>query len=128
MKWEEIFKKYAVDTLEFIKSGKDVALTQGQLYIHELIKWEIVSSLICAFVFTLLSILALIIARKLQQVYKSEVARLKRNCEGWAVLTIISTFIAVCFSCAMIISVANATKAYVAPRVVVMEKLQGMIK
>jgi hypothetical protein len=120
MKWEEIFKTYAVDTLEFIKTGKDLAVTQGSLYIQELIKWEIYKNSFLALLFLFALLLCVIIFFRAYIVKsKDEVRTSLMSC------SLALGFMFVVFICD---SSLDALKAYTAPRVIIIEKLQRLIK
>lgn len=122
MNWDEVLKKYTFETLEFIKSGKDISVTQGQLYLKELIKWELFFNLYIALVCLVVFAVGAIC------LYKA-IKRFIENDNGLAFAAIIITFFISLGSIVQCIdSSARALKAYVAPRVVIMEKLQGVLK
>lgn len=120
MKWEEVFKNYAVDTLEFIKTGKDLVATQGSLYIQELIKWEIYKNTFLALVFLFVFLLCGIVSFR---AYRSESHNEERIPLMMCSLCLAGMF--VIFACD---SSLDALKAYTAPRVIIMEKLERLIK
>lgn len=121
MKWEDIAKNYLIDTLDFIKSGKDLALTQGQLYIQELVKWEIVSGAMLAVV--ALSVVGVMIYWNYCLWKKNR----DMNEQDAFLFSFLSLFI-LAFSLVGLVEIRSAARAYVAPRVVIMEKLKDMIK
>lgn len=129
MKWEEIFKTYAVDTLEFIKTGKDLAVTQGSLYIQELIKWEIYNNSVRAIAFLICFILCLYSFYFTKRAYKIQVEKNKYSDDtGYIIGVFFSIAFCVVFSCLAVGSSLDALKAYTAPRVIIMEKLERLIK
>ena len=124
IKWDDLLKNYAVDTLDFIKSGKDLAITQGQLYIQELIKWEIARgtmyAVISGIVFTLMVKLILSTLKK------------EKDSNFWDDLSVIKIVVGGLLGSfsftLMICSTEMAAKAYIAPRVIVMEKIERMVR
>lgn len=126
MKWEEIFKNYAIDTLEFIKNGKDLAITQGSLYIQELIKWEIYKNsglAVCFLIGAIASVLCAIQCNKLRYKDKYDEHDLEKSA-----VVFFSSCLGIIFFCFAIASSLDALKAYSAPRVVIMEKMERLIK
>lgn len=129
MKWEEIFKNYAIDTLEFIKTGKDLAITQGSLYIQELIKWEIYKNSVQAISFLICFITCMYSFYFIKKAYKVKVEKdIYSDSGGHVGAMAFSIMLGTMFFCLTIDSSLDALKAYTSPRVVIMEKLQGLIK
>lgn len=121
MKWETIFKNYLVDTLEFVKSATGVAITQGQMYVQELIKYEIISNSIYAIILFLISTVAITLLIRFYM-------KIENKSDHPELMFLIFPLFGILFVYISSLRHAdNAIKAYIAPRVVVMEKLQQAI-
>lgn len=119
MKWEDIAKNYLVDTLQFLKSSSGIAITQGQLYIQEMLAWQFYSSVIWASVFGVCALLLFLPA-----IYLSRKERIDGD---EAAMGITSLMFAVLLTLMSFYQVNCAVKVKVAPRVVLIEKLGDMV-
>ena len=126
MKWEDIFKTYLVDTLNFVKSVGTEASTQGQLYIQELIKWEIISHVVYTLFCIALLSLSIFVINKIKTISIEDDPRDRSLSQVASLIAITATVIV--FSIPISINVSSVLKAYYSPRVVVIEKLQVMLK
>lgn len=123
MNWNELALKYTQETLEFIKSTKDVAITQGSLYIQELIKLEIALSILNIVASLVLIFIAYLCYKKLKNTEK-----LEHTPE--IMIPVGATFIATLFIGLGFLesNTERLIKATVAPRVLIIEKLTNAVK
>lgn len=119
MNWNDLFLKYTAETLEFIKTSKDVAVTQGGLYIEELIKYEIIQGILVGAVFLVISILCAVALIKARNTRDGDIKFFTYMFGSIFLLTSI-----IMVGC----NVDQVLKAYYAPRVFVVEKLSQLVK
>ena len=122
--WNDIIKQYFGELMEFVKSAKNFATEQIPLYLQELIKYEIFSSLLWGtFLVCMLGVFAYG-AYWFHQKGKNDRRADPEGCAfaKWALILIIFVI-----SWTPFYHYNKALKAYVAPRVVIVEKIQDMI-
>jgi len=120
MNWNDLLKKYFVETLEYIKSSAPNVKNEAALYIQELIKWEIFGNLLFSMLYLFLLVPCFFVfvkCIKKENIDDSEICILFIS--GVLILLLGGFFIE---------SSSKSIKAYVAPRVFIIEKLTKELK
>lgn len=123
---QERLMGYLENVEKAVEGGTDFVMQQAPFYVQELIKWEIAWNAIWA-VFWLGIVVALPLCfgkliKKLR-----EIPREDPMVWGW-ILTILMGIIMFSSTVASLGLAGQSLKAYIAPRVVIMEKLSGLNK
>lgn len=129
MEWNSIIKKYFIELIEVVKGGVDFASKEVPLYLKELIAYEFYHSLIWAIAYTTIAILAGYCARYLKVKLKEALVAYEYQdvFPYWAGM-FISSLIVFAFGFASIKQIDYAVKTVVAPRVIIVEKIQSLIR
>lgn len=125
MDWNGIIKKYFVDLVEIVKSGVDFASEQVPLYLKELIAYEFWSSTIHAVVYALVTLLCVKVFFHCRKRWNE-----LKNDDGvpYVMCGLVCVALSILFTCNTVGRVDDAIKAAVAPRVIIVEKIQSLIK
>ena len=104
----------------------DFGTADVPVYIQELLRWEVVGGCATGGVFLAAAILFAIIV--IAAYRASSKAASGQDKDGYAFLCFASASVAMCLCAASLYNFSQALKAYTAPRVVLVEKLQEYLK
>jgi ACR3 family arsenite efflux pump ArsB len=123
--WNSIIKKYFVELVEIVKSGVDFTSKEVPLYLKELITYEFWSAIIYMVLFIGLAIFAGYCARYMR--IKAKNSHSDDDVAGCWAATLACTGLCLIFTVQGVQEIEHAVKSAVAPRVVIVEKIQSLI-
>lgn len=127
--WNGIIKKYFVELVDVVKSGVDFASKEVPLYLKELIAYEFWNSIVYMVLFFLIAIFAGYCSRYMR-VKARELVNTVSDDDVFGAWVCSGVCAALCliFVVQGVQEVDHAVKAAVAPRVIIVEKIQELIK
>ena len=132
MDWNGIIKKYFVDLMDIVKGGVDFASKEVPLYLKELITYEFWHAVVYAVLFAVLAGCLIYVARwcrvRAKTLHEENNYRNNDDIGGLWFLTIASSVVALVLIGTSVGYIDDAVKAAVAPRVIIVEKIQTLIK
>lgn len=129
--WNSIIKKYFVDLMEVVKGAKDFAAAEIPLYLKELIMYEFWHAVTDAILFAILSYAAYKLGywfRTKARAVQEEDKRADEDDYGpyWG-CAVVSWVLCLIFFCVIAGKIDRAIKVKVAPRLIIVEKIQDLI-
>lgn len=128
MEWSEILKKYTVELVEFIKATKDLAVKEIPLFLQELIKYELWSSMV-SILFNVAYILAIVLIARWSLI-KLDAFKFDDSDSRVVLKTVLRLVTVICVIITagfLFDNVNHAVKVKVAPRLIIVEKVQEYI-
>ena len=117
--WNELLQKYFIEVLGVVKGVGDFAKKEIPLYVQELLTYEFYHSLIMTLVFLVMLIISI---KSVFYFWK-----LKKGDFDFIAGVVISAIVSLVFFGNMVDRIDDAIKIKIAPRVVIVDKIQQVV-
>ena len=109
-----------------VSSTSDFVIDQAPMYVQEIIRWQIVAGIISCVFFSALALIFFVINFTKLRSMRKDSDEIKMQ-DGWGYGSVAIVLMFCSIACASVFG-SQSLKAYIAPRIVIVEQLQKVIR